>query len=1043
MGTQFVGRARLLNLVVPAAVASVGTTCGGNCSPTSPCPAVSLALAAVPETQPGVTFSVEVTAYDKNRDVATDFAQGVTLRILDSRTSDTVLTRITQPASGVATFSGLSLMDVGSYRLHATADSLQSDTLPITVVPHSGNKTWVGGAPLDPTNWSNPANWLRPGVPSSTDTVSIPAGPTQPTLSSNAEVGQLLLESGASLNLNGFTLVVRGDLDAGNTITGSGLVRLTGVGAALQGTLPSLEIDGQISLDGNTVVFGNLNVANPGSELRLNGHPLAVTGDFTVVDGRLVLRGSADTLRVYGSLSDSGGTLVMEAPTALLDVGKNVRFTGATHDTLTAGVLRLGGDFTQLCGSVSCAGSFPASGTHRVVFDGHVQRVSFEDPSSSHFHDVQFDAADSVWFVSNAVIQGSALITGANVVTGGLADTISIGGDLQDTCGDGTCWQVVNTVFSGSPRLPGILATNVILTGQAMLQGNLVVSRSLTVSGIGAHLTLNDHSVAVDSDVVVHDGALDIGNGALSVQGGFTDTTGSLVMRGDADLLVVQGNVMFAGPTHDTLTAGALRLSGDFKEECVGVSCAGTFPATGSHMVVFEGPGLQRISFTTPTLSRFYDAEFSNASEVRFITNASIAGSARITGDNIVTSLPEDTVTICGSLVDPGGDWRVAHTVPCARPVAFASVSAGSYHTCGLTTDSLAYCWGDGSSGQLGNGRSGQFYRDSVPQPVSGGYRFTDISAGSDFSCAVTSGREAYCWGGNGHGQLGDGSTSAHSTPVLVAGSHVFVSVGAGFDHACGVTADSAAYCWGDGNVGQLGDGSTTIYSDTPVLVVGGHHFGQASAGGSHSCGVASGGIAYCWGTNTYGELGDGLPHGSDSVPSPVAGGHTFVLVAAGGGHSCGLTTGGDAYCWGHDEWGQVGDGMANSFEPAPQLVTGNSKFTLVSASHGVHSCGIGVDSAGSCWGSNSTGQLGNGSHDTSLHPTPEPVVGGRHFKSVSGGFGHTCAVATGPEDGVAFCWGANLSGQLGDNSTTERDAPVRVVAPSAAVISLGAIRSH
>jgi alpha-tubulin suppressor-like RCC1 family protein len=375
-------------------------------------------------------------------------------------------------------------------------------------------------------------------------------------------------------------------------------------------------------------------------------------------------------------------------------------------------------------------------------------------------------------------------------------------------------------------------------------------------------------------------------------------------------------------------------------------------------------------------------------------------------------------------------------TATATPAVGFMSVSAGAYHTCGVTTDSLAYCWGDGSYGQIGNDSMQPFYRISTPVAVAGGHKFVAISAGADFTCAVTGAGSAYCWGSNGYGQLGDGSTTGRYHPVPVAGGHLFVAVSAGASgHACGVTTDSAAYCWGFGNVGQLGNGTTTVFSDTPVLVVGNHHFGQVDAGRDHSCGVASGGVTYCWGTNTFGELGDGLVHGMDSVPSPVGGGHTFIAVSAGGGHSCGITAGGPAglaYCWGHNDWGQVGNGMFDAFEPVPAQVVGGVLFTSLSAGHDSHTCGIEAATAAAlCWGNNSTGQLGNASIVPSS--TPVTVIGGIRFVVVTAGIEHTCGVA---ESGLAFCWGENLVGQLGNGSTSPSDEPVPVVSPPVSALT-------
>ncbi|MDP3775419.1 MAG: IPT/TIG domain-containing protein, partial [Gemmatimonadales bacterium] len=133
----------------------------------------------------------------------------------------------------------------------------------------------------------------------------------------------------------------------------------------------------------------------------------------------------------------------------------------------------------------------------------------------------------------------------------------------------------------------------------------------------------------------------------------------------------------------------------------------------------------------------------------------------------------------------------------------------------------------------------------------------TSLTAGGGHTCGLTSGGAAYCWGGNGSGQLGDGSTTQRPTPVAVAGGITFASLAPGGGRTCGVTSGGAGYCWGVNSDGQLGDGSTTQRS-TPVAVAGGLTFASLTAGGGHTCGVTSGGAAYCWGVNFQGQLGDG-----------------------------------------------------------------------------------------------------------------------------------------------------------------------------------------
>jgi alpha-tubulin suppressor-like RCC1 family protein len=199
---------------------------------------------------------------------------------------------------------------------------------------------------------------------------------------------------------------------------------------------------------------------------------------------------------------------------------------------------------------------------------------------------------------------------------------------------------------------------------------------------------------------------------------------------------------------------------------------------------------------------------------------------------------------------------------------------------------------------------------------VVGGITFASLTAGGDHTCGLTGGRAAYCWGANGVGELGDGSTTDRATPVAVGGGITFAGLTAGEGHTCGLTSAGAAYCWGWNSYGQLGRGDT-LAAATPAAVAGGITFASLAAGGFHTCGLTSGGAAYCWGSNNGGPLGDGIGQLGDGwtrdrhTPVAVSGGITFGSLTAGVFHSCGLTSGGAAYCWGSNFFFVLGDGSA------------------------------------------------------------------------------------------------------------------------------------
>jgi alpha-tubulin suppressor-like RCC1 family protein len=365
-----------------------------------------------------------------------------------------------------------------------------------------------------------------------------------------------------------------------------------------------------------------------------------------------------------------------------------------------------------------------------------------------------------------------------------------------------------------------------------------------------------------------------------------------------------------------------------------------------------------------------------------------------------------------------------------AAALSFRQVSAGNVHTCGVTTENVAFCWGLNLFGELGDG-TGADVRP-VPVAVVGGLRFRQVSAGSDYSCGVTTDSLAYCWGINHSGQLGNGTISGpetchgwpcSTTPVAVLGGHRFRRVEAGSAHVCGITGANRAFCWGANDEGQLGDHTTTPRL-TPVAVGGGHLFRQVSAGGAHTCGLTPDNLAYCWGWNIKGQLGNGTRIRRLS-PVAVAGGLLFRQVSAGFAHTCGRNLTNRAYCWGFNRFGQLGDGTtALRTSPVP-VAAGGLRFKLLNAGL-VPTCGVATDDRGYCWGFNGEGQLGDGTTTDRLRPAP--VAGGYLFRQVTEGSHHSCAVTT---DNRAFCWGQGGNGELGDGTSTNSLTPVAVAGPS------------
>ncbi|MDQ3426721.1 MAG: hypothetical protein M3477_02725, partial [Gemmatimonadota bacterium] len=269
----------------------------------------------------------------------------------------------------------------------------------------------------------------------------------------------------------------------------------------------------------------------------------------------------------------------------------------------------------------------------------------------------------------------------------------------------------------------------------------------------------------------------------------------------------------------------------------------------------------------------------------------------------------------------------------------YRQVDRGSSHACAVAESDVAYCWGDNSQGQLGDGTT---ERRSTPVPVATELRFRHVSAGFDHSCGTTTNFEVYCWGSNFDGQLGDGTGYPGNVrrlyPTAVAGSQRFRHVRAGQHHTCALTRSDEAFCWGNNNLGQLGD-NTTTNRPAPVRVLGGLRFNQLTGGDKHTCGVTTDNRAHCWGANYWGQLGDGT-NLRRNRPVVVTGGLRLRQITAGDGFTCALTVQNLAYCWGYNNDGQLGNGTTSvGGRPRPGPVAGGRRFDHLSAG-ALHTCG-------------------------------------------------------------------------------------------------------
>ena len=311
-----------------------------------------------------------------------------------------------------------------------------------------------------------------------------------------------------------------------------------------------------------------------------------------------------------------------------------------------------------------------------------------------------------------------------------------------------------------------------------------------------------------------------------------------------------------------------------------------------------------------------------------------------------------------------------------------------------------------------------------------------DISTGILHSCAVTPAGAAKCWGLNSSGQLGDNSKTSKAYPVTVTSLSSGVNrIYAGSMHTCALMNAGTVKCWGSNAFGQLGDGTNTDRIN-PVDVPGLSNVVELDISRHETCALLSSGGVKCWGRNAQGQLGVGDTI-ARNTPTDVSGLTSGVQqIVLGGYHACALMTTGTLKCWGGNSEGQLGNGTGIS-TLVPADIPGVTGGVYLAAGE-VHSCIAITGGSVKCWGRNSSGQLGNGS--TTGSAVPVLVSGISGVSKLSASDSHTCAVQG---SGSASCWGANTSGQLGNGTETDSSTPQPVVGHSGlSQISVGGVHT-
>lgn len=407
--------------------------------------------------------------------------------------------------------------------------------------------------------------------------------------------------------------------------------------------------------------------------------------------------------------------------------------------------------------------------------------------------------------------------------------------------------------------------------------------------------------------------------------------------------------------------------------------------------------------------------------------------SRRATGRGV--GLAFGLLSVLAVLSSPGGSLSAdSNEAPPASALVSLQgrISAGNAHTCIVTAAGAAKCTGQNTYGQLGDGTTTSTTGLVQVSGLTSGV--ASISAGDTSTCALLTSGAVKCWGDNSQGQLGNGTLVSSTTPVQVTGLTTGVSqISVGYQFACAISSTNNVKCWGDSTYQQTGRNSTSDVT-TPLNVCSDDYctaaigpIASVSAGRWHACAVSTSGAAMCWGHNNYGKLGNGSMVDSGRAVTPTGLGSGVSMISAGAHHTCALMTAGGVKCWGWGAQGQIGNGAVSDVNTPTN--TSSLGGTVLALSSGYHfACVLMSGPAVKCWGFNSKGQIGDGSTTNRSTPVVATVaVSG--VQALTSGTNHTCVV---DGDGSVKCWGQNLDGQLGDGTNTDSTAAVTMAGASA-----------
>ncbi len=357
-------------------------------------------------------------------------------------------------------------------------------------------------------------------------------------------------------------------------------------------------------------------------------------------------------------------------------------------------------------------------------------------------------------------------------------------------------------------------------------------------------------------------------------------------------------------------------------------------------------------------------------------------------------------VDIGGCQEDPSLCEPPSASLPPEGKKAF-DFQMGFVTACALKANGTLACWGRNGSGQIGDGTTTD---REVPTAVSGIANVTMLDVGGYSACAVTNDGSLYCWGDNAYGQLGVEDTQKRLKPTLVKSlKGGIVQLALGYKHSCALVTGGRVMCWGLNETGQLGDG-TLVSKNKPTYVKDLNNVVQIQAGTYHSCALKNTGSVFCWGDNRKGALGLGTKE-NKSVPTQIPSLSDVIHIAgSGNGTGCAVRKSGDVHCWGVNNRGENGTGKVggNTYRPNPPVVGLSGAMRVFGGQH--YLCALTREKSVYCWGDNRNGQMGRGSSAPENQPTAQKIPDLSNVTELETGGYRVCGTQ---QDGIPLCWGS------------------------------------